>query len=205
MIKATKRVLILFVLAGILIGTDMTLLSFLLLNVGPTPAGSLASMNEPPTVRNVIVEWTTYASGQDKFEPEHIIINQGDTVHLTFINNDTDAHTFSVTLPSGFFQLNASAPGAFNSQTHKNFTTPATGCFSDGKTAPCNAKGKVGSLVLTGMFTANKPGIYQFTCVYHPPMFGYLVVLPNAGFKQQAAALGVTPASSKSDKLQNCC
>lgn len=109
MIRATKRVLILFMLAGILIGTDMTLLSFLLLNVGPTQVGSLPSMNELPTMRNVIVEWTTYASGQDKFEPEHIVINQGDSVHLTFINNDTDAHTFSVTLPSGFFQLNASA------------------------------------------------------------------------------------------------
>jgi len=106
-------------------------------------------------------------------------VNQWDTVNLTFINNDTDAHTFLLDLPNGLFQLNASAPGSFDSMTQKNFTTPATGCFSDGQSMPCDMTGKVGSLVVTGNFTVNMSGIYEFTCVYHPAMFGYLVVLPN--------------------------
>jgi hypothetical protein len=34
------------------------------------------------------------------------------------------------------------------------------------------------------MFTETKPGIYQIVGVHHPAIFGYIVVVPNAGFKQ---------------------
>jgi plastocyanin len=180
--------LILILLAGVLIGADVMLGFVLWFNIGLTPSqvSSLPVVNQQPTARNIIIEWTMYQSGQDKFVPDLIVINQGDSVVLTFISNDTDAHTFSVTLPTGFFQLNASAPGMTDPLTGKNFTTPATGCFAEGKQVPCNTKGRVGSLVATGTFSVNKPGIYEFTCVYHPPMFGFLVVLPNAGYKQSA-------------------
>jgi plastocyanin len=193
MVKISERMLMLMLLAGLLIGADLMLGAFLWFNVGPTPsqAGGLPVVNQPPTLRNVIVEWTTYTSGQDKFAPDLIVINQGDTVNLTFISNDTDAHTFSMVLPTGFFQINASGPGFTNPRTGKNFTTPASGCFLDGNTVPCNTKGKAGSLVATGMFSVKEPGIYEFTCVYHPAMFGYLVVMPNAGFKQSAAAISI--------------
>jgi hypothetical protein len=41
-------------------------------------------------------------SGQDRFFPQLIIVNQGDTVNLTFKSNDIDgAHTFTVNTPTG--------------------------------------------------------------------------------------------------------
>lgn len=175
-------------LGGVLIGIDVMLGAFLWFNVSLTPSQvtSLPVVNQQPTARSIIIEWTMYESGQDKFVPDIIVINQGDSVVLTFINNDTDAHTFSMALPTGFFQLNASVTGITNPLTGKNFTTRATGCYAEGKEVPCDAKGRVGSLVATGTFSVNKPGIYEFTCVYHPPMFGFLVVLPNAAYKQSA-------------------
>lgn len=180
--------MIVVLLAGVLIGADVMLGFALWFNIGSTSSqvSSIPVVNQQPTARNIIIEWTMYESGQDKFVPDLIVINQGDSVVLVFISNDTDAHTFSVTLPTGFFQLNASGPGMTDPLTGKNFTTPATGCFTDGKAIPCDNKGRVGSLVATGTFSVNKPGIYEFTCVYHPPMFGFLVVLPNAGYKQSA-------------------
>ncbi len=202
MIKVSERVLVLILLAGVLVGADVMLVVFLSFNIGPTSgrATSLPVVNQPPVLRSLIVEWTMYASGQDKFVPDLIAINQGDTVNLVFISNDTDAHTFSISLPTGFFQINASGPGFTNSRTGKNFTTPATGCFSNGNAVACNTKGTVGSLVATGTFTVNEPGICEFTCVYHPPMFGFLLVVPNAGFKQSAAVL---PSSFAANHEQN--
>mgnify|MGYP007042364215 CR=1 FL=1 len=66
-------------LVGTVIGADVMLVTSLLFSVGATPsqAGSRRAVNQPPTVRHVIVEWTTCASGQDKFEPDLMVINQG--------------------------------------------------------------------------------------------------------------------------------
>jgi len=205
MARISVRAALLFLLAGTLIGADVMLAAFLLFSVGGTASqvGSLPVVNQPPTVRHIIVEWTTYASGQDKFEPDLIVINQGDTVNLTFISNDTDAHTLTMNLPTGFFQLNASAPGLTNPHTAKNFTTSASGCFIDSKPIPCDTKGKIGSLVSSGMFTVSEPGIYEYTCVYHPPMFGYLIVLPNEGFKQQRNTDATSLLSIAASRMSN--
>lgn len=183
----STRAAVLLLLAGVLIGADVMLAMVLWLNVGlvPTQTAGLPGVNQPPTIRHVTIEWTnTYPSGQDRFVPDLIVVNQGDTVNLTFISNDTDAHTLTMTLPTGFFQLNASGPGAIDPHTGKNFTTSATGCFLDSESVPCNTLGKIGSFVSTGTFTVDMPGIYQITCVYHPAMVGYLLVLPNAGFNK---------------------
>jgi hypothetical protein len=41
-------------------------------------------------------------SGQDRFFPQLIIVNQGDTVNLTFKSIDIDgAHTFTVNTQTG--------------------------------------------------------------------------------------------------------
>ncbi|HZD13121.1 MAG TPA: plastocyanin/azurin family copper-binding protein, partial [Candidatus Binatus sp.] len=150
------------------------------------------------------IDWVnTFNSGLDRFAPEYIVINQGDTVNLSFISNDTDAHTFTMQLPTGIFQLNDSIAGQTNFLTGTTFAGNATGCQVDnsavscnlapysrcvdgtGAKVACNAGSVNHSLVFTkGSFTVRVAGTYQFYCVYHKAkgMFGYLIVLPNAGF-----------------------
>lgn len=185
MVAISKRVALIFLLAGILIGADLMLTTMMWFNVNLTPAqrSNGPVTDQAPTSRSILIEWTNnFPSGQDRFVPNLIVINQGDSVVLSFISNDSDAHTFTMILPTGLFQINASAPGLTNPLTNRNFTTPATGCFSDGQNVPCDTKGEIGSLVAIGAFTVREPGIYEFTCVYHPLMVGYLVVMPNSGF-----------------------
>jgi len=144
------------------------------------------TINQKPQTRNITIEWTTTVPGQDRFFPNLIVINQGDTVRLTFISNDTgDGHTFSIKLPTGLFQLNNSVKGQNNFLTAKKFTTGPLNCFADNKPAACNTTGPIGNLTATGTFTVNVPGTYRFRCVFHERigMFGFLIVLPNAGFK----------------------
>jgi hypothetical protein len=75
-------------------------------------------INQQPQTRNIIVEWGTLISTQDRFFPQLIVVNQGDTVTLTFESNDTDgAHTFTINAPTGpngttqITQLNETVPG----------------------------------------------------------------------------------------------
>ena len=170
-------------------------------------ASSLPKINQPVQTRNVTIDWVnTFNSGLDRFAPEYIVINQGDTVNLSFISNDTDAHTFTVQLPTGIFQLNDSLKGMTNFLTSGTFGGNATGCEQDNVVVGCNlalysrcidgtrakvacdsttAPPPVTSIVLTrGSFTVKVAGTYLFYCVYHKSkgMFGYLIVLPNAGF-----------------------
>jgi plastocyanin len=167
-------------------------------------ATSLPKINQAVQTRNVTIDWVnTFNSGLDRFAPEYIVINQGDTVNLSFISNDTDAHTFTTNLPTGIFQLNDSIPGQTNFLTGGTFAGNATGCQQDsngvscnlapysrcvdgtGATVACNAPTVNHSMVFTrGSFTVKVAGTYLFYCVYHKAkgMFGYLIVLPNAGF-----------------------
>ena len=58
---------------------------------------SLPVMNQPPTIRSITETWYLSPSAhQDRFDPTFIVVNQGDTVSLTLIDNDTVAHDFAV-------------------------------------------------------------------------------------------------------------
>ena len=62
---------------------------------------TLPVMNQAPTIRTV--RGTGYLSPsahQDRFDPAYIIANQGDTIRLTLIDNDTVAHDFVIGLRS---------------------------------------------------------------------------------------------------------
>jgi plastocyanin len=104
----------------------------------------IANVNATPTTRLVRVDWcNTDNTGQDRFCPSQITVNQGDIVVILFEHNDTDAHTFTM-LPLGTvgydLQINATfgkagyttingtsfSNGMHNFLTNTNFTNPCT-------------------------------------------------------------------------------
>jgi plastocyanin len=146
------------------------------LNNLQTMIGTMPAVNQTPVTRSVLVEWTMDPAGFDSFTPALIVVNRGDTVALTVINNDTeDGHTFTLISGSYNFQMNVSAIGQVNALTDQAFTTPPTN-NSPGVTVT----GSAGSLTGVGSFVANTPGVFKFSCVYHRYMYGFLVVLPNS-------------------------
>jgi plastocyanin len=75
----------------------------------------LASVNATPATQAFKVDWcNTDSSGQDRFCPPVLIVNQGDLVQLMFVTNDSDAHTFTLVAGGYNFQLNNTfgAPGS---------------------------------------------------------------------------------------------
>ncbi|MHB8566496.1 MAG: cupredoxin domain-containing protein [Nitrososphaerales archaeon] len=157
---------------------------------------SLPVMNEKPMVRNIKVQWTNQLNAnQDRFFLPSITVNQGDTIDITFISNDTDAHTFTLESPYNF-QINATVPGTFDYLTNETmFTTNATN-----NSPGVNVFGTPGNVTGTGSFVAKFSGIYEYFCIYHVQlgMFGYLIVLPNAGYSNSsttATATTGTPVS----------
>jgi plastocyanin len=138
--------------------------------------GSMPAVNQTPASRNVLVEWAMDPAGFDSFTPNLIVVNQGDTVALTVMNNDTeDGHTFTLISDSYNFQMNINAIGQVNALTDQAFTTPPTN-NSPGVTIT----GSAGNLTGVGSFVATSPGVHKFSCVYHRFMYGFLVVLPNS-------------------------
>jgi len=115
---------------------------------------------------------------QDRFTPYNIVVAQGDTVQITFIINDSSAHTFTLGPPYNF-QINDTTTGMHNDLTGKTFTTNATN-----NSPGVRVFGRIGSLTGVGSFVAKYPGVFMFFCVYHIQlgMFGYLIVLPNKAF-----------------------
>lgn len=118
--------------------------------------GSFPMIDQQPQTRNIIVEWGTLISTQDRFFPQLIVVNQGDTVNLTFESNDTDgAHTFTINAPTGpkgttqITQLNETVPGQHiyypPAQPGPKYgikvTSHATGCYTMGRSVPCNTVG----------------------------------------------------------------
>jgi plastocyanin len=156
--------------------------------------GSLPAVDQTPTTRVIQLSWwNTGNTGQDRFNPNVITINQGDTVAITFEDNDTDGHTFEILLPTGLFVLNNTLPGQINHLTLAMFTTTANGCMLNGQSVPCNTTGNcIGGMpaaacnvTSTGTFgPVTVPGIYRFFCLYHQElgMYGFLIVLPNRGY-----------------------
>jgi plastocyanin len=67
----------------------------------------LASVNATPTTISFKLDWcNTDNTGQDRFCPPTIIVNQGDVVQILFVTNDSDAHTFTLIRGGYSFQLN---------------------------------------------------------------------------------------------------
>lgn len=140
---------------------------------------TLPVMNQPPTIRTIRETWYLSSSAhQDRFDPSFIIVNQGDTVHMTLIDNDTVAHDFVVGPPYNII-VNATVPGLINDLTGQQFTTQATN-----NSPGVVVSGQPGGVAAAFSFVAKYSGIYEFVCTYHAQvgMIGYLAVLPNAGY-----------------------
>lgn len=167
----------------------------MLLVAAVTPnVNASAQTAQTATTRNVIIEWTKTVSDQDRFYPDFIIVNQGDTVALTFINNDTVIHDFVIGPPYNIV-VNASVPGLYDDNTLQLITTPAT------RNSPgVVVSGTPGNVSATYSFVAKYAGIFEYVCTYHIPvgMIGYLVVLaPNTSSTTQPTTPNQTvPQSS---------
>ncbi len=149
----------------------------------------------PPRTREIRVEWVLAYAEQDRFLPSLIVVNQGDTVDLTFINNDTVAHNFLMGPPYSI-HVNASVPGLVNDLTGETITIPATH-----NSPGVKVSGSPGSVAATYSFVAKSAGIFQFVCSYHIQvgMIGYLVVLPN--FQGMASTVSLSAAGSGLPRL----
>lgn len=144
---------------------------------------SLPLMNQAPTIRTIGETWYLSSSAhQDRFDPAFVVVNQGDTVRLTLIDNDTVAHDFVIGPPYDII-VNATVPGLINDLTGQKFTTD-----SRNNSPGVVVAGTPGNVTAVYSFVARYSGIYEFVCTYHAQvgMIGYLVVLPNAAYKQTA-------------------
>ena len=156
---------------------------------GPTANYTLPVMNQPPTTRTITETWyLSPEAHQDRFDPSFIIVNQGDTVHLTLIDNDTVAHDFVVGPPYDII-VNATVKGLINDLTGQTFTTA-----SRNNSPGVVVAGTPGNVSATYTFVAAFSGIYEFVCTYHAQvgMIGYLVVLPNAAYSQSTTTATTT-------------
>ena len=154
---------------------------------------SLPVMNQTPTTRNIRETWYLSPSAhQDRFDPSFIVVNQGDTVRLTFIDNDTVAHDFVIG-PAYNIIVNATVPGLVNDLTGQTFTSPAAN-----NSPGVVVKGTPGNVSATYSFVARHAGIYEFVCTYHAQvgMIGYLVVLPNLAYAEESSSTSTTGQTS---------
>ena len=150
------------------------------------------SVNEAPKPVYITLTWEKSPQAlQDRFTPANIVVAQGDTVHITFIVNDSSAHTFTLGPPYNF-QINVTVPSFIDDLTGNVFTTNGTN-DSPGVVI----RGTPGNVTGTGSFVARYAGIYEYFCFYHVQigMFGYLTVLPNSAYN------GTQTTASSSSKL----
>lgn len=158
----------------------------------------LPLINQPPTIRTIRETWyLSTSSHQDRFDPAFIVVNQGDTVRLTLIDNDTVAHDFVVGPPYNIV-VNATIPGLVNDLTKQTFRTNATNNSPGAVT-----RGTPGNVTATYSFVAAYAGIYEFVCTYHVQvgMFGYLVVLPNAGYAPSTSTQSTSGSTTVSGTI----
>jgi plastocyanin len=155
---------------------------------------SLPEVNQAPQTRNIRIEWSnTENAGQDRFFESTIVVNQGDNVSITFLANDTDAHTFTLESPYDF-QINGTVPGTRDYLKNETpFTTTATN-----NSPGVRIYGAPGNVTGTGSFIAKYPGIFEYFCIYHVAlgMFGYLIVLPNEAYAGIPQTVQTTTVSS---------
>jgi plastocyanin len=154
---------------------------------------ALPVMNQTNTIRQIRETWyLSPAAHQDRFDPSIIVVNQGDTVDLTLIDNDTVAHDFVIGPPYNIV-VNATVPGLVNDITGKTFTTNALN-----NSPGANIQGTVGNVSATYSFVAKYAGIFEFVCTYHAEigMIGYLTVLPDSAYTGKNSSAGQQGASS---------
>lgn len=73
---------------------------------------SNGTVNVQPSTVAYKIDWCNADNtGQDRYCPNVITVDQGDVVQILFISNDTDIHTFTLLTPPYSFQINASAAG----------------------------------------------------------------------------------------------
>lgn len=148
-------------------------------------ARNLPVMNQTPTIRAIRETWyLSPEAHQDRFEPSFVVVNQGDTVHFTLIDNDTVAHDLVIGPPYNIV-INATVPGLVNDLTHRTFAKAATN-----NSPGVVVRGTPGNVSADYTFVAKYPGVFEFVCTYHAQlgMIGYLVVLPNSGYSHNATA-----------------
>lgn len=146
---------------------------------------ALPLMNQTTTVRQIWETWYLSPDAhQDRFEPAFPVVNQGDTVQITLIENDTVAHDLVIGPPYNIV-INATVPGLVNDLTGETFTTNATN-----NSPGVVVSGTPGNVTATYSFTAKYAGVFEFVCTYHAQvgMIGYLTVLPNAAYGHKAPA-----------------
>jgi plastocyanin len=152
---------------------------------GAAATGALPTMNQTATVRQIRETWyLSPAAHQDRFDPSIVVVNQGDTIVLTLINNDTVAHDLIIGPPYNIV-INATVPGLVNDLTQQTFKTNATN-----NSLGVVVKGTPGNVSATYTFIAKYAGVFEFFCSYHAQvgMIGYLTVLPNAAAEAFASA-----------------
>ena len=183
------------VIVGIAVGAISVSLIFVAIpstqpnNQNQQTASSLPAvlpvMNQTTTTRQIWETWFLSPSAhQDRFEPSFITVNQGDTVQLMLIDNDTVAHDIAIGPPYNIM-INATVPGLVNDMTGENFSTTATN-----NSPGVVVTGTPGNVSASYSFVAKYPGIYEFVCTYHADvgMIGYLTVLPNAAYTEKVSA-----------------
>jgi len=154
---------------------------------------ALPVMNQTNTIRQITETWyLSTTAHQDRFDPDNIVVNQGDTLDLTLLDNDTVAHDFVIGPPYNII-VNATVPGLINDITQQTFTTPAKN-NSPGVTV----EGTPGNVSATFSFVAKYAGIFEFVCTYHAEigMIGYLTVLPDSAYTGKPASAGGQGAQS---------
>ncbi len=148
-------------------------------------SGVLPVMNQTTTVRQIRETWYLSPSAhQDRFSPAFPVVNQGDTIQFTLIDNDTVAHDLVLGPPYNIV-INATVPGLINDLTQQKFTTNATN-----NSPGVVVSGTPGNVTATYSFVAKYAGVFEFVCTYHAQvgMIGYLTVLPNAAYGAKAPA-----------------
>ncbi len=105
------------------------------------------TVNVTPSTVAYKIDWcNTDNTGQDRFCPNIITVDQGDIVQVLFISNDTDIHTFTLQTSPYSFQINATAPGLHDFLTDQSI---AGGCSNSGTPAQQTA-GVSGTYCVSG-------------------------------------------------------
>jgi len=127
----------------------------------------VASVNATPSTVQFKVDWcNTDSSGQDRFCPPVLLVNQGDIVQILYVTNDSDAHTFTLVSGGYNFQLNNTygVPGS-NANTSTGMHNFITDTFFQ---ASCTS----------GTYAQQSAGLSSIMCVS-----GSSLLPPGANYK----------------------
>ncbi|HVC27163.1 MAG TPA: cupredoxin domain-containing protein [Nitrososphaerales archaeon] len=159
---------------------------------------ALPVMNQTNTIRQIRETWYLVPNAhQDRFDPSNIVVNQGDKVDLTLIDNDTVAHDFVIGPPYNIV-VNATVPGLINDITGQTFSTNALN-----NSPGVVVTGTPGNVSATYSFVAKYAGVFEFVCTYHAEvgMIGYLTVLPDSAYTGKSSSAG--QQGGQSPKITN--